>query len=157
MGGSHHLDGRAGIGITLAYVSAPPLLQATIPVQASYATRVEALKPPLQALLLTGLLNPGPVFFHGDSALVVHLLDRATDPADLHLLNCIALARDLLPSWPHSATWHPRSENTTCDALAREAAFTGMVRLAEGDFPRRKNHMAHWIQLRMEFAKRFCH
>ena len=98
----------------------------------------------MAALLLTGLLDHGPVHFHGDSAHVVHLLDGTSDPPDLHLYNCVSLAHDLLTGWPYAATWHPRTENTICDALAREAAATGTVRLAVGEFPRRRAHLAHW-------------
>ena len=79
------------------------MLQAAVPILGSDATRVEALGPLLAALLLTGLLDPGPVAFHGDSAHVVRLLVGEDDPRDLHLFSCVSLTRDLLTGWPHTA------------------------------------------------------
>ena len=143
--GSYHPDGLAGLGITLGRAGAPPMLQAAVPIWGSDATRVEALGPPLAALLLTGLLDPGPVAFHGDSAHVVCLLAGEDDPRDLHLFNCVSLTRDLLTGWTHTATWHPHAENSACDALAREAAQSGTVHLEVGEFCFHRMHRDHWL------------
>ena len=121
------------------------MLQAAVPVWGSDATRVEALGPPLVALLLTGLLDLGPVAFHGDSAHVVCLLAGEYDPRDLHLFNCVSLTRDLLTGWPHTTTWNPHAENSACDALAREAAQPGTVHLEVGEFRFRRTHRDHWL------------
>ena len=131
--GSHHPDERASIGSTLGCVCTLPYCFKPL-FLCVHLNRVEALGSPLVALLLTGCSDLGPVFFHGDSAHVMHLLDKHDDPADFYLFNCIALAQDLPMVWPHSAIWHHRSENATCDALAWEATSMGMVQLAVGDF-----------------------
>ena len=101
--GSYHPDGSAGLGITLGRAGAPPMLKAAVPVRGSDATWVKALGPPLAALLLTGLLDLGPVAFHGDSAHVVCLLAGEHDLRDLHLFNCVSLTRDLLTGWPQTS------------------------------------------------------
>ena len=89
--GSYHPDGSVGLGITLGRAGAPPMLQAVVPFWGSDATWVEALGPPLAALLLTELLDRGPVAFHGDSTHVVHLLAGEDDSRDLHLFNCVSM------------------------------------------------------------------
>ena len=111
-----------------------------VPIRGSDAICVEALGPPLAVLLLTGLLDLGPVAFHRDRTHVVCLLAGEDDPRDLHLFNCVSLTRDLLTGWPHTATWHPRAKNSACYALAREGAQLGTVRLEVGEFCFRRTH-----------------
>ena len=72
------------------------MVSASVPVNGTDAIRVEALGPPLAALLVTTHLPMGRVAFFGDSAYVVNLLAATTVPRDLYLSNCWELTRDLL-------------------------------------------------------------
>ena len=98
----------AGVGITIARPGGPALVSASVPVKGMDATRVEALGPPLAALLVTTRLPMGRVAFFGDSAYVVNLLAATTVPRDLYLFNCRELTRDLLADRSFTATWIPR-------------------------------------------------
>ena len=91
--------------ITIAHTGGPALVSASVPVKGTDATRVEALGPPLAALLVTTRLPTGRVAFFGDSAYVVNLLVATTVPCDLYLFNCQELTRDLLSDWSFTATW----------------------------------------------------
>ena len=124
--GSFQADMHAGLGITLGCVGAPPLLRASMAVHVGDATRVKALGPLLTTILLTGLMDLGLVTFHGDSAHVMCMLSTSTDPADLHMFNCVSLTRDLLTCWTFSAVWHLQEENTICDSLACKVACLGL-------------------------------
>ena len=57
-------------------------MSASIPVRATDATRVEALGPPLGALLVSQL-RPGKVWFRGDNVNVVGELQRRFRPRDV--------------------------------------------------------------------------
>ena len=108
-----HWDGSfigssAGVGITIARTGGPTLVFASVPVKGTYAMRVEALGPPIAALLVTTHLPPGKVAFFGNSAYVVNLLAATTVPCDLYLFNCWELTRDLLSDRSFTATWIPR-------------------------------------------------
>ena len=70
----------AGVGITIARAGGPALVSASVPVKGTDATRIEALGPPLAALLVTTRLPPGRVSYFGDSAYVVNLLVATTVP-----------------------------------------------------------------------------
>ena len=83
------------------------MVSASVPVKGTDSTRVEALCPPLAALLVTTRLPPGRVFYFGDSAYVVNLLAATTVPHDLYLFNCQELTRDLLAGRSFTATWIP--------------------------------------------------
>ena len=96
------------MGITIARADGPTLLSASVPVKGTDATRVEALGPPLAALLVTTRLPPGRVDFFGDSAYVVDLLAATTVPRDLYLFNCRELTRDLLSDRDFTVTWIPQ-------------------------------------------------
>jgi hypothetical protein len=76
---------RAGIGITISK-GGTTILQASVPVTASDATRCEALGPALASLLLARLPQ-GKVCFKGDSHTVVRLLRRECLPQDIWLFN----------------------------------------------------------------------
>ena len=69
---------------------------------------MEALVPPLAALLVANRLPMGRVTFFGDSAYVVNLLAAKTVPRYLYLFNCWELTRDLLADRSFTATWIPR-------------------------------------------------
>ena len=80
-----HWDGSftgssAGVGITIARAGGAALVSASVPVKGTDATRVEALGPPLAALLVTTWLPPGRVSYFGDSTCVVNLLVATTVP-----------------------------------------------------------------------------
>ena len=96
------------MGITIACAGGPALVSASVPVKGTDAVHVEALGPPLAALLVTTHLPPGRVAFFGDSAYVVNLLVPTTVPHDLYLFNCRELTRDLLADRSFTATWIPR-------------------------------------------------
>ena len=96
------------MGITIAHAGGPALLSASVPVKGTDATRVEALGPPLAALLVTTRLPLGRVSYFGDSPYVVNLLAATTVPRDLYLFNCRELTRDLLSDKSFTATWIPR-------------------------------------------------
>ena len=98
----------AGLGITIAWPGGPTLISASVPVKGTDATRVEALGPPLAALLVTARLPFGRVALYGNSSYVVDLLAATSIPRDLYLFNCRELTRDLLADRPFSATWIPR-------------------------------------------------
>ena len=98
----------AGVGIIIARAGGPALVSASVPVKGTDATHVEALGPPLAALLVTTRLPPCRVAFFGDSANVVNLLAATTVPYDLYLFNCWELTRDLLSDSSFTATWIPR-------------------------------------------------
>ena len=98
----------AGVGITIARAGRPTPISASAPVKVTDATRVEALGPPLAALLVTSRLPFGRVDLYGDSSYVVDLLAATSIPRDLYLFNCRELTRDLLADRPFSATWIPR-------------------------------------------------
>ena len=105
-----HWDGSftgssAGVGITIAYAGGPALVYASVPVKGTDAMRVEALGPPLAALLVITHLPLGKVAFFGDSAYVVNLLAAITVPHDLYLFNCQDLTRYLLSDRSFTATW----------------------------------------------------
>ena len=71
------------------------------------------------------------VEFFGDSKYVVGLLNREFLSVDYFLSSCTELVTDLLANCaPYKATWIPRDENTTCDALARSAVHSGKVSVA---------------------------
>ena len=74
------MGSSAGVGITIACAGGPALVFASVPVKGMDATRVEALGPPLAALLVTTHLPPRRVSFFGDSAYVVNLLAATTVP-----------------------------------------------------------------------------
>ena len=97
----------AGVGITIACPGSPALVSASVPVKGTDATRVEALGPPLAALLVTTRLPMGRVAFFGDSAYVVKLLAATTVPRDLSLFNYQELTRDLLADRSFTTTWIP--------------------------------------------------
>ena len=97
----------SGCGITIACAGGPALVSASVPVKGTDATRIEALGPPLAALLVTTRLPMGRVAFFGDSAYVVNLLAATTVPRDLYLFNCWELTRDLLADRSFTATWIP--------------------------------------------------
>lgn len=107
----------AGIGLTL-HSAERCLLSASIPVVASDATRVEALGPPLIALLASQL-SPRRLQCSGDSLYVVSLLQRRFRPSDVFLFNCVELTFDLLLDTHILVHWIPREQNSVCDALAR--------------------------------------
>ena len=110
----------------MASVEGGPFLEVSVPVAGTDASRVEALGPPLAALLLAQL-PAGRVTFHGDSRFVVDLVTRKVAPRDPYLYNCTALLRDLLVGGHYTAQWHSRDENTLCDSLARAAVRDGAV------------------------------
>lgn len=93
---------------------------------ASDATRVEALGPPLIALLASQL-SPRSLSCSGDSLYVVSLLQRRFRPADVFLFNCVELTFDLLLDTHILVHWIPRDQNSVCDALARQAASSGTL------------------------------
>ena len=68
------------MGITIARAGGPALVSASVPVKGTDAMRVEALGPPLAALLVTARLPLGGVSYYGDSAYVVTLLAATTVP-----------------------------------------------------------------------------
>ena len=84
------------------------MVSASVLVKGTNAMRVEALGPPLAALLVTTSLPPGRISFFGDSAYVVNLLAAKALPHDLYLFNCWELTRDLLSDRSFTATWIPR-------------------------------------------------
>ena len=98
----------AGVGITIARAGGPALVSASVPVKGTDATRVEALGPPLAALLVTTRLPTGRVAFFSNSAYVVNLLVATTIPHDLYWFNCRELTKDLLADRSFTATWIPR-------------------------------------------------
>ena len=98
----------AGVGITIARPGNSALVSASVPVKGTDATRVEALGPPLAALLVTTRLPMGRVAFFGDSAYVVNLLAAIMVPCELYLFNCRELTRDLLSDRSLTATCIPR-------------------------------------------------
>ena len=77
-----------GVGITIAHTGVLALVSASVPVKGTDATCVEALGPPLAALLVTTRLPMGRVAFFGNSAYVVNLLAATTVRCDLYLFNC---------------------------------------------------------------------
>jgi ribonuclease HI len=97
-----------------------------IPVQANDATRTESLGPALLALLLN-LLPKQDVHLYGDSQVVVDSLNRATPSTDVYIYNCSELCKDLLKGWNLRVTWIPRSQNETCDQLAKQATITRAI------------------------------
>ena len=68
------------MGITIAHAGGPALVSASVPVKGMDAMRIEALGPPLAALLVTTRLPLGRVSYFGDSAYVVNLLAATTVP-----------------------------------------------------------------------------
>ena len=68
------------MGITIAHAGGPALVSASVPVKGTDAMRVEALGPPLTALLVTTRLPLGIVSCFGDSVYVVNLLVATTVP-----------------------------------------------------------------------------
>ena len=83
------------------------MVSASVSVKGTDATRVEALGPPLAALLVTTHLPPGRVSYFGDSAYVVNLLAATTVPRDLYLFKRWELTRDLLADRSFTAMWIP--------------------------------------------------
>ena len=84
------------------------MVSASVPLKGTDAMCVEALGPPLAALLVTTHLLLGKVAFFGDSAYVVNLLVATTVPRDLYLFICWELTRDLLSDRLFTATWIPQ-------------------------------------------------
>ena len=115
-------------------------MQATIPIWATDATRVEALGPPLVALLLS-TLPPGDVLFIGNRSTVVDCISSHIRPPDIFLYHCTELCRDLLPHCLLLSAWIPHELNAHCNSLAHHARIDGL-QLASDDL---QHLLLQWI------------
>ena len=88
-----------------------PSLHAAIPVWAADATHVEALGPPIAALLLS-TLPTADILFIGDSSHVIDCISSRLRPPDLFLHHCTEMCRDLLPNRLITTAWVPQDLNT---------------------------------------------
>ena len=71
--------------------------------------------------LLVAVLPPGRVTVEGDSKYVIGLSNKEWEVRDVYLFNCIQVAFDVTQHWEKRGEWIPRTANTICDALARDA------------------------------------
>lgn len=93
------------------------------------AQRTEMMGATLGALLASTLTGEY-ITFEGDSAYVCGLLEGTYVPRETFFFNCLELSKDILQPRHISATWIPREENGTCDALARRAVEDGRLHLS---------------------------
>ena len=89
------------------------------------ATRVEALGPPIVALLLSTLPTVD-ILFISDSSHIIDCISGRSRPPDLFLHHCTEMCRELLPNRLITTAWVPRDLNTICDARARQAHLEGL-------------------------------
>ena len=129
-----------GIGLTLARPNCPPSLHAAIPIWAADATRVEALGPPIVALLLS-TLPAANILFIGDSSHVINCISGCWRPPDLFLHHCMEMCHDLLPNRLITTAWIPRDLNTICDTLAHQARLEGLQLTIAADL---QPYAANW-------------
>ena len=86
---------------------------------------MEALGPPLAALLLS-TLPPGDILFIGNSSTVVDCISSHIHPTDLLLYHCTELCHDLLLHHLLLPAWISHKLNVHCNALACHACTEGL-------------------------------
>ena len=110
---------------TCAAIVGWDLRDSTGGIWAADATHIEALGPPIAALLLS-TLPAADILFIGDSSHVIDCISGCCRPPDLFLYHCTEMCRDLLPNCLITTAWVPQDVNTVCDTLARQARLEGL-------------------------------